>query len=122
MVDDCIIVIMTNNIGSQLAFYNNMLGLEIIFNRMSEIGLGIHGRLVMIIKQGVSSDSHHSPLHKGPILISFKCNQGIDDCKQILKHNNVMLRGERDVPEYNVRYLFIEDPDGNELCLRFYSN
>lgn len=120
MIEDCIIVIMTNNISSQLKFYEEFIGLKVVFNRVSEIGLGLHDRLIMIIKQGVSDDTHHSPLHKGPILISFKCLISIDECKNNLIRLNMKVRGERDIPEHGVHYLFIEDPDGNELCLRFY--
>lgn len=110
---------MTKNIIKQLKFYKDILKLDILFAHQDSYGLGMNKQLFIILREDKSIDSHHLSEHKGPVIMSFKCNDNLSTYKEIICNSGYKIRDELIKPEYNANYLFIEDHDGNELCLDF---
>jgi catechol 2,3-dioxygenase-like lactoylglutathione lyase family enzyme len=117
-IENILNVLMTKNLSAQLAFYKT-LGLELIFDNTDTFGLGINGKLFLVIREDKSSNSHHLVENKGPIILTFKCSGNANHYTEILKKAGIIFRGEVKLPEYKTHYIFIEDADNNELCLDF---
>ena len=120
MILDFLVVILTKHLSEQLSFYKDILGLELIFDNQDGCGFGKDERLFIVLKKDTSEDSHHLAEHKGPQIITFKCNGNINQCikkfrTQDLKHSGFKVRDTLELPEHNTHYLFIEDYDGNEI-------
>lgn len=121
MIFDFIVVLMTKNLAGQCDFYQNTLGLEMIFNNGNNIGLGSNDRAFIILKEDTSRDSHHLPENKGSQIITFKCNGDILQYIHKIKVAGFKIRDTLELNEYNLSYLFIEDFDHNEICLEISS-
>lgn len=119
MILDLLIVLMTKNLSNQVRFYKDILELELIFDNQDTIGLGKSGRLFIVLREDRTKGSHHLAEHKGPQIITFKCQGNIDFYIQKIKNSGFKVRDTLKLPEHNNHYLFVEDYDGNEICLDF---
>ena len=119
MILDFLVVLMTKNLSSQLQFYKNVLDLELIFDNQDTIGFGKNNRIFLVLREDKSEDSHHLSEHKGPQIITFKCQGNVDEYIEKIKASGFKVRDTLKLPKYNAHYLFIEDFDGNEICLDF---
>jgi len=119
MILDFLVILLTKHIPEQIGFYKDMLGLELLFENKDNYGFGKDKRLFIILKKDTSEDSHHLTEHKGPQIISFKCNGNLDQYIKKIQAAGFKVRDTLKLPEYNAHYLFIEDFDGNEICLDF---
>tara|TARA_R110000868_G_C10820143_1_gene758568 strand:+ start:593 stop:967 length:375 start_codon:yes stop_codon:yes gene_type:complete len=119
MILDFLVVLMTNNLTSQLLFYKGVLDLELIFDNKDTIGLGKNNRIFLVLKEDKSEDSHHLSEHKGPQIITFKCKGNINEYIKKIKASGFNVRDTLELPKHNMHYLFVEDFDGNEICLDF---
>ncbi len=119
MIVDFLIVLLTRNISQQKIFYINALGLEILFDNQTTVGLGKKDRQFIVLREDISEGSHHLTEHKGPQLILFKCQGDIETYSDKIKKSGFKIRDTLQIPEHNINYLFIEDYDGNEICLDF---
>lgn len=117
------IVLMTKNIPSQLKFYKDTLELKIIFESENAIGLGLQDQLYLILRKDSEPQSHHDSKYKGPIILTFKfSSKNQPQLMQRIKNEGYVRRGSTLLPEYQSEYHFIEDADGNEICLHFQEN
>jgi catechol 2,3-dioxygenase-like lactoylglutathione lyase family enzyme len=119
MILDFLVVLMTKNLSKQIDFYKDLLGLDLIFDNQSTIGLGKDNRLFIVLREDQAEESHHSAEHKGPQIITFKCQGNANQHIEKISRSGFMVRDAVKLPEYNTHYLFIEDYDGNEICLDF---
>ncbi|MEM9243251.1 MAG: VOC family protein [Pseudomonadota bacterium] len=119
MISDFSIVLMTRHLHEQASFYQNTLGLALIFDNQDTIGLGRDKRLFVILRKDTAEDSHHLAEQKGPVIMTFKCQGDIDDTIKKIKDDGYKVRDTLKLLEHNAHYLFIEDYDGNEICLDF---
>lgn len=113
---------MTKNLGNQLDFYQDTLNLDLFFNRKDTIGLGKNQQLIIILQKEPSENSHHlsnNSENKGHGILTFKCEGDLDAYAEQIKKNGFKIRGTLKLPEKNIDYLFVEDYDGNEICLDF---
>lgn len=99
-------------------FYSEVLGLKTIFDEDDTIGLGIDDRLCVMLRLEDNPASHHQQENKGPVIISFGvCKGKADDLFRRMDRHNIKRRGEVKVESISKTLYFIEDPDGNEVCL-----
>ena len=118
-VSDFLVVLMTKNLSKQGSFYKDVLGLDLMFESKDTIGVGKDGRLFIVIREDKSEESHHLSEHKGPQIITFKCQGDINHYADKITGSGFKVRDTLKVPQYKTEYLFIEDYDGNEICLDF---
>ncbi len=118
-ISDFLIVLMTKNLREQLKFYKDFLQLDHIFDNGDTQGLGRNGRLFIVLREDNSSDSHHLSHHKGPQIITFKCEGDLTEVSSNVEQAGYKVRDKLILPEYQIQYLFIEDFDANEICLDF---
>lgn len=118
MVKDFVLVLMTKNLEKQLSFYIETIGLELIFQEDGVAGLGKSEHLYIVIKYDDSIDSHHMADNKGTHIITFKCEY-INLVLDKLDQKGIKIRDRIQVLQINSDYIFIEDADGNEVCLDF---
>lgn len=118
-INDFILVLMTRNLSKQVDFYTKILGLELLFNVKSVAGIGKNSRPFLVIKQDDSANSHHLVENKGASIITFKTSGEAGAVRDELESNGVTIRDEVKVTEIKSHYIFIEDFDGNEICLDF---
>jgi catechol-2,3-dioxygenase len=119
MIKGFLVVLMTTNIGNQLKFYKDILGLDIISEHADTIGLGKNGSLYLVLRDDHEHDSHHLTEHKGPQIITFKCEGDLNISMEKIRSAGFKIRDNLRLPEYNSHYLFVEDADHNEVCLDF---
>ena len=74
MILDFVVILLTKHIPEQIGFYKDMLELELLFENQNNYGFGKDKRLFIILKKDTLENSHHLTEHKGPQIISFKCN------------------------------------------------
>lgn len=119
MILDFLVVLMTKNLSSQLQFYKNVLDLEQIFDNQDTVGLGKNNNIFLVLREDKSEDSHHLSEHKGPQIITFKCQGDINEYIKKIKVSGFKIRDMLKLPKHNTHYIFVEDFDGNEICLDF---
>lgn len=119
MILDFLVVLMTKNLSNQVQFYKDVLDLELTFDNQDTVGLGKNNRLFIVLREDKTKDSHHLSEHKGPQIITFKCQGNIDQYIEKIKKSGFKVRDTVKIPIHNTHYLFIEDYDGNEICLDF---
>ena len=119
---DFFIILMTNNLKQQAHFYQNVLGLDLQFEHQDSIGLGKNHQLYILLKSDISKNSHHLSEHKGPQIITFKCQGIMQDYLNKIKQTGFRIRDTLELSDINQYYFFIEDFDHNEICLNFDSN
>src|SRR5580704_11943340 len=122
MILEFLLVLMTKNLNKQAHFYNDVLELELAFEHQDTIGLGKNGQIYIVLRQDTSEKSHHLSEHKGPQIITFKCEGDIEQYVTKIKQGGFKIRDTLKLPEHHVHYLFTEDYDGNEICLSFTLN
>ncbi|MCP4473554.1 MAG: VOC family protein [Gammaproteobacteria bacterium] len=123
MINDFLVVVMTKNLSQQLAFYQDVLGLEKIFENNDNsrtTGVGRGERIFVVLREDTSEESHHLTEHKGPQILTFKCQGNITEMQEKITQAGFNIRHTLELPQYHSTYLFIEDFDGNELCLDFH--
>ncbi|MCP3679081.1 MAG: hypothetical protein GY782_01895 [Gammaproteobacteria bacterium] len=62
MINDFLVVVMTKNLSQQLAFYQDVLGLEKIFENNDNsrtTGVGRGERIFVVLREDASEESHH---------------------------------------------------------------
>lgn len=119
MISDFLVVLMTKNLAKQANFYKNILNLDQIFDNQDTLGFGKNNRLFIVLREDKSEDSHHLSDHKGPQIITFKCEGDINHYIEKINNSGFKVRDTVKLPEHNTCYLFIEDYDHNEICLDF---
>lgn len=119
MILDFLLVLMTKSISQQTIFYKDILDLELIFDHEDIVGLGKNKRLFIILREDNSEESHHLSEHKGPQIITFKCQGDIHQYIEKINKAGFKVRDTLKLPKHDINYLFIEDHDGNEICLDF---
>lgn len=119
MILDFLVVLMTKNLSNQVQFYKNVLDLKLIFDNQDTVGLGKNNRVFLVLREDKSEDSHHLSEHKGPQIITFKCQGEIEQQIEKIKKAGLRVRDTLKLPMHNTHYLFIEDYDRNEICLDF---
>ena len=119
MIHDFLTVIMTKNLAEQQNFYQNILGLDLIFDNTDTLGFGKDDRLFVVLRQDSSANSHHLSEHKGPQILTFKCKGNVKEYAKKIKEAGFTIRDTVTLSEHNTQYLFIEDFDCNEICLDF---
>lgn len=113
-------VLVTHQLSKQLAFYTETLGLNLLFDNGDTLGLGIDSTLCIVLRRETNPNSHHQKENKGPIIMTFQMDiKDKTDVLQRLRTGGYTLRSMLELPEHNTEYHFIEDADGNELCLDF---
>ncbi len=123
MINDFLVVMMTKNLSQQLAFYQDVLGLEKIFENTDNnrtIGIGKNERSFVVLREDTSEESHHLAEQKGPQILTFKCQGDVAETQERITQAGFKVRHTLELPQYQSTYLFIEDFDGNELCLDFH--
>jgi len=103
----------------QAEFYKNVLGLDELFDNQNSMGLGKNGNLFIVLREDKSESSHHLTEHKGPQILTFKCEGSLEQTLEKIKTTGFKIRDTLKLPTYNRHYLFIEDFDSNEICLDF---
>lgn len=116
---DCYVILMTKKLHEQQQFYQNIIGLTIIFQTQDAIGLGRDRKVFLLLKYDHSEDSHHLAVHKGSSILTFKLAGDIDQWRNKVKQYQLTLRDQLLLPAYQTGFLFIEDYEGNEICLAF---
>lgn len=119
MIHDFLVVLMTNHISDQVRFYHEVLGLELIFDNQDTAGLGKNDKLYIVLREDKSKNSHYLTDQKGPQIITFKCQGDINQYIDKISGLGFKIRDTLALFEHNSHYLFIEDADGNEICLDF---
>lgn len=119
MILDFLVVLLTKHFCEQMSFYKNILELDLIFENQDSCGFGKNNRIFIVLKKDASDDSHHLTEHKGPQIITFKCKGNIDEYMNKIQNSGFKVRDTLELPEHHIHYLFIEDFDGNEICLDF---
>lgn len=119
MILDFLVVLMTKNLSNQVQFYKDILDLELTFDNQDTVGLGKNNRLFIVLREDKTKDSHHLSDHKGPQIITLKCQGDIVQYIEKIKKSGFKVRDTVKIPIHNTHYLFIEDYDGNEICLDF---
>lgn len=119
MINDCIVVLMTQKLTEQKHFYLNTLGLDLVFDNTDTIGIGRGSNLFMVIREDHSENSHHVTEQKGPVIITFKCSGKLDATLQTIADAGYKIRDTVELPEHNTQFLFVEDAESNEICLDF---
>lgn len=119
MILDFLVVLMTQNFADQKHFYKDVLETEVIFENQDTVGLGKAGKLFIVLREDQYENSHHLAEHKGSQIITFKCNGDINQYTQKIANAGFKIRDTLQLAEYHTQYLFIEDYDGNEICLDF---
>ena len=118
MIKSFCVVLVTKNLEQQLTFYKDIIGLEEFFNQDNTIGLGYDNRLRIVLRAEYNPNSHHQQENKGPIIITFQVEEESKDLimSRLVKEGHT-IRDTLALPQYDSEYIFIEDVDGNELCL-----
>ena len=118
MIKSFCVVLVTKNLEHQFSFYKDVIGLQEFYNQDNTIGLGSDGRLHIVLKAEYNPDSHHQQENKGPIIITFQVEQEGKELilSRLIKGGHI-IRDTLSLPQYGSEYIFIEDVDGNELCL-----
>lgn len=116
---DCYVILMTKKFTEQRQFYQNIIGLEVHFEMHDAIGLGRDRKIFLLLKKDLSEDSHHLSKHKGASIITFKVAGTIDEWRNKMVLNQLKIRDQLLLPEYQSGFLFVEDYEGNEICLVF---
>jgi len=118
MIKSFCVVLVTKNLEQQLTFYKDIIGLEEFFNQDNTIGLGYDNRLHIVLRAEYNPNSHHQQENKGPIIITFQVEEESKDLimSRLVKEGHT-IRDTLALPQYDSEYIFIEDVDGNELCL-----
>lgn len=119
MIIDFLVILLTKNLSKQINFYKDILDLELIFDNQDTVGFGKNKRLFFVLREDASEESHHLSEHKGPQIITFKCQGDIEQYIAKIKNSGFKVRDALKLPEQNTHYLFIEDYDCNEICLDF---
>lgn len=115
MLKSFIAVLVTRKLREQFNFYQQALGLELLFDNNDTLGLGLNGQLLIVLRKETNANSHHEQENKGPIILTFQFPPtDKTDLLDKLDSLGVKLRGQ-----HQKIYYFIEDYDGNELCLDF---
>lgn len=122
MISDFFLVLVTKHVRKQLKFYKDLLQLELLFDNKDTIGVGKNGRLFIVLREDDTEESHHLTTQKGPQIITFKCEGNIEHYRRAVTQAGFKVRDELILPEHKIQYLFIEDYDGNEICLNFSPN
>lgn len=118
-IENCISVVVTKNLAAQTKFYKETLNLETTFDNIDTIGFGKDSQLFIVLRKEITQNSHHNTENKGAVIITFKCFGSPLDCINKLKQTGTLVRNEVKLPDYNSHFVFIEDADGNEVCLDF---
>lgn len=122
MIESFCIVLVTKNLTDQTEFYTNVLDLKQLFEYDDTIGLGIGDNLCVVLRYEDTSDSHHEQENKGPIIITFRTStDNKDKIMNRVKTGGYKIRSMVELPDYGSEYHFVEDADGNEVCLDFVS-
>lgn len=119
LISNFILILMTKNLLKQREFYKDVLGLDVVFDEQNSTGYGKNGQLYIIIKEDESINSHHTTEHKGPQIITFECFGSTSEYTNKIKNAGFKVRDTLSLPAHNKHYLFVEDYDGNEVCLSF---
>ena len=122
MINDFLMVLMTQHLAEQTHFYKDILGLELIFDKQDTVGLGRHKKLFIVLRTDKAEDSHHQTEQKGPQIMTFKCQGSLDEYTEKISRSGFKVRNQLVLAEHPLQYLFIEDFDGNEICLEFILN
>lgn len=118
MIKSSCVVLVTKNLEEQLHFYKSVIGLDEFFNQDNVIGLGCGKSLHIVLRFEDNPNSHHQQENKGPIIISFQVGEESKDLiMSRLVEGGHTIRDTLSLPQYDSEYIFIEDVDGNELCL-----
>ncbi|WP_367606754.1 VOC family protein [Legionella sp. W05-934-2] len=111
-------VLVTKNFKEQLTFYKEVIGLTEFFNQDNTAGLGVNNQLHIVLRIEDNPESHHLKENKGPIILTFQINSGDRDALlSRIENGGYKIRDKLELPNYGSEYIFIEDFDGNELCL-----
>src|SRR3990167_7363850 len=113
------VILMTKNLEEQQSFYQNIIGLDVIFQTQDAVGLGHEGKEFLILKYDLSENSHHLSEHKGPSIITFQVTGSMSTWHDKIKLNGFKIRDHLILPEHKSSFLFVEDYEGNEICLSF---
>lgn len=122
MITDFVVVLLTKNLPQQLTFYQQVLGLAQLFDNHDKhrtVGIGKEGRLFLVLREDVEENSHHLTEQKGPQILTFKCQGNVAETREKISAAGFKIRHTVELLQYHSTYLFIEDFDGNELCLDF---
>lgn len=118
MIKSFCAVLMTTNLENQKKFYTEILGLTELFCKNEVVGLGDLGQLYIVLRQETDINSHHQKENKGPIILTFQVDSvDKNTIMTRLVQGGLVIRDTLEIPEHNIDYLFIEDCDGNEICL-----
>lgn len=118
MIKSFCVVLVTKNMEQQLHFYKYVMGLDEFFNQDNTIGLGCDKRLHIVLRSEDNPNSHHQQENKGPIILTFQIDEDSKDLmmSRLVKGGHT-IRDTLSLPQYDSEYIFIEDVDGNELCI-----
>jgi len=74
--------------------------------------------LHIVLKAEYNPDSNHQQENKGHIIITFQVEQEVKELilSRLIKEGH-KIRDTLSLPQHGSEYIFIEDIDGNELCL-----
>ena len=92
MILTFLVVLMTKNLSRQVHFYKDILDLELIFDNQDTVGLGKDKRVFIVLREDNSEKSHHLSEHKGPQIITFKCQGDIDQYIKKIKNSGFKVR------------------------------
>lgn len=107
--------IVTDNLERAMSFYRNVLRIPLSHYIENIVAIFDSKGFQFQIYQEHDKNNHHiNSDSKGRIIIGFNVLQPLDGIKKSLKKQNVKIRDHIYVP---IEMLFIEDYDGNEVCL-----
>ncbi|RUR14898.1 VOC family protein [Legionella sp. km535] len=118
MIQSFCAVLITNNLDKQKTFYKEVIGLNELFHHDNTVGLGVEDRLYIVLRVEDNPESHHKQENKGPVIITFPVDsQSKEMIMSRIENGGYKHRDTLTLSQYGSEYIFIEDADGNELCL-----
>jgi len=112
------VTLMTKSLLEQKKFYSELMSLDIIFESEDAIALGKEHKIFLLLKYDANENSHHLAEHKGASILTFKVPETLEYWKNKAQTNEIKIRDNLVLPQYKTSYLFLEDHEGNELCLQ----
>jgi len=118
MIQSFCAVLLTNNLEKQKTFYKEVIGLSEFYHQDNTVGLGVDNNLYIVLRIEDNPVSHHQQENKGPVIITFQVDsQSKEAIMSRIEKGGYKYRDRLTLPQYGSEYIFIEDVDGNELCL-----
>jgi len=119
------IVLTVNNIDETIAFYTDILGMELSTFGNNRIALLFGNQKINLHQKGKEFEPKAKEPTTGASDLCFIIEDKVEDCLQKLKQKNIPIVEDivyRTGAKGEIKSIYINDPDGNLIELSNYEN